>query len=325
MIDVTAIGEVLIDFTPSGKNSEGVNLYAQNPGGAPGNVLALLAKLGKKTAMISKVGKDQFGNYLIDIFQNAGVDTAGIFQSDEANTTLAFVHLDKKGDRSFSFFRNNSADTLLSKNDIQSIPLSQSKVFHFGSVSLTTEPVRSATFFAVEKAKAQGSFISYDPNLRPLLWKNLEEAKKIILQGLQFCDILKISEEELEFLTGFTEIEKGVKQIKAEFDIPIILITLGPKGAFYNFYDKTGFAPTYDVQTIDTTGAGDAFLGGILYQFIEHNCNFEHLNDTQIQRIINFANATGSLATTKKGAIPAMPTLDEIENCLISQSLIDFK
>ncbi|MGL4981411.1 MAG: carbohydrate kinase family protein, partial [Treponemataceae bacterium] len=214
MFDVTAIGEILIDFTPSGQTSDGISLYAQNPGGAPSNVLAVLAKFGKKTAMISKVGKDQFGNYLLDILKTEKINTETVFQDENAQTTLAFVHLDKKGDRSFSFYRNNGADTLLSTADIQSKTFPQARVFHFGSVSLTTEPVRSATFFTVEQAKKNGAVISYDPNLRPLLWKNLTEAKNTILQGLKFCDILKISEEELEFLTGTTDLQKGVAQLK---------------------------------------------------------------------------------------------------------------
>jgi len=316
MYDVVAIGELLIDFAPGGTTPEGTVLFERNPGGAPGNVLAILAKLGKKTALISKVGKDQFGEYLISVIKNIGSETMGIVTTEEANTTLAFVHLDESGDRSFSFYRKPGADMLLTEKDVNNELVNNTRIFHFGSVSMTHEPSRSATFHAVKTARNNGALISYDPNLRPSLWESMDEAKNIIDKGLGYADILKVSEEELEFITGIADLSEGSEYIREKYGIQLILVTMGAKGCFYRLGSFTGRLNTYDVKTVDTTGAGDAFTGAFLYKLLESGKSPAQLDKTEMEKMIDFANAAGSLATTKKGAIPAMPSLAEIKECM---------
>lgn len=316
MYDVVAIGELLIDFTPAGITEDGMVLFGRNPGGAPGNLLALVAKLGQKTALISKVGEDQFGLYLKGILDNIGVDTKGIVFTKEANTTLAFVHLSSQGDRSFSFHRKPGADMMLDETDIDLQLVKNTRIFHFGTVSMTHNPSRSATLYAVKMAKESGAIISFDPNLRPPLWDSPEEAKVMIEKGLEFADLLKVSNEELEFITGKADLETGSELIRNKYGIHLILVTLGPKGCFYRIGTRTGILPTYDVKTIDTTGAGDAFLGAFLYQINQKQKAVSNLSEDDIRHMIDFSNAAGSLATTKKGAIPAMPSIVNIEECL---------
>lgn len=318
MYDIVAIGELLIDFTPGGNSEDGTVLFGRNPGGAPGNVLALAAKLGQKTALISKVGEDQFGIYLKGVLESIGVETKGIVFSKEANTTLAFVHLSSQGDRSFSFYRKPGADMLLDESEVDLQMVRNTRIFHFGTVSMTHEPSRRATLFAAKTAKENGAIISYDPNLRPPLWDSLEEAKVMIEKGLEFADILKVSNEELEFITGTADLENGSEFILNKYNIPLILVTLGPKGCFYRIGIQTGILPTYDVKTVDTTGAGDAFLGALLYQINQKGKAVSKLDDYEIRQMVDFSNAAGSLATTKKGAIPAMPSIVDIEGCLKS-------
>lgn len=316
MYDVVAIGELLIDFAPGGTSAEGNALFERNPGGAPGNVLAILAKLGRKTALISKVGEDQFGEFLISVIRNLGIETSGILTTKEANTTLAFVHLDSKGDRSFSFYRKPGADMLLSEKEVDPWLTSNTKIFHFGTVSMTCEPARGATLYAVKAARKSGALISFDPNLRPPLWDDLAEAKRIIVDSLEYADILKVSKEELEFITGHEDLNEGSGFIYDKYGMRLILVTLGADGCFYRFGNETGMLSTYDVKTVDTTGAGDAFLGAFLYQVLEKNKTLSELNKKDMEQMINFANAAGSIATTKKGAIPAMPSAREIMECM---------
>ncbi|RCX21665.1 fructan beta-fructosidase [Fontibacillus phaseoli] len=310
MVDITAIGEVLIDFTPAGLSEKGEQLFECNPGGAPANVVVVLSKLGKSTAFIGKVGDDQFGEYLTQVLQGNGVDTKGLVKENKASTTLAFVHLKEDGDRTFSFIRNPGADMLLGMDDIDLERIKGSKVFHFGSVSMTHEPSANATLTTCTYAKENGALISFDPNLRPALWRNLEEAKSRIKEGLALADIVKISEEELEFITGTTDLEEGTRQIQSQFKVKVILVTKAEKGCFVRFGYGSKFAdvPGFKVHTVDTTGAGDAFLGGFLYQLLEKGCSIEQIRDQDWIPIISFANAVGALVTTKKGAIPAIPT-----------------
>lgn len=315
MWDIVAIGELLIDFAPGGVTKEGAMLFERNPGGAPANVLAMVSRLGMKTAFITKVGEDAFGLFLTDVLRNINIETTGVVYTKEANTTLAFVSLDKNGDRSFSFYRNPGADMLLASSEVKPELVKDCRIFHFGTVSMTDNPSREATLFAVKTAKEAGALISFDPNLRPLLWKNLTEAKSMMIEGLRFADILKVSEEELEFITGIKDLTKGSSAIKDQYGVGAILVTLGAAGCFYRVGDFLGTLPTYDVKTIDTTGAGDAFLGAFLVQYLECGKKTATLNDEDIVAMVDFANATGSLATTKKGAIPAMPSLEEIEEC----------
>jgi fructokinase len=312
MFDVIALGEVLIDFTPVGKSETGEIRFEQNPGGAPANVLCALAKLGKRTAFIGKVGNDQFGHYLNSVLQKNKINTDGVVFTEDINTTLAFVHLNDQGDRSFSFYRNPGADMLLHESELDLAMIENSRIFHFGSISMTHEPSASATLKAVSFAKENGLLISYDPNLRVNLWSDLKHAKNMIEMGLKYADILKISEEELEFITGTKDLTKGSEYIFSHFSTKLIFVTLGSKGCFYRLGHETGKCSGYEIESIDTTGAGDAFLAGVLYQIIEKNKVITDLSLIDVEQMVSFANAVGALATTKKGAIPAMPTLEEI-------------
>jgi len=316
MYDVVGVGELLIDFTPGGVTPEGIALFERNPGGGVPNVLSMLAKLGKKTALISKVGEDQFGEFLTGLIESIGIEGKGIAATKDANTTLAFVHLDSKGDRSFSFYRKPGADMLLSEKDVNLEIVKDTKILHFGAVSMTHEPSRGATLYAVKSAKENGVLISYDPNLRPSLWDSLEEAKEVIKVGLDYADILKVSNEELEFITGLKGLEDGSKYIADNYGIQAIVVTLGAEGCFYRFGSQTGILNTYDVNTVDTTGAGDGFLGAFLYQILDKNKALSSLSKDEIEQMIDFSNAAGSLATMKKGGIPAMPSFDQIEKCI---------
>ncbi len=319
MYDVVALGEILIDFTPSGTSENGNNLYEQNPGGAPANVLAVLAKLGRKTAFIGKVGRDQFGYFLKDVLVKLNVDTKGLVFADDVNTTLAFVHLDKTGDRSFTFYRNPGADMSLKEEEVDYNLIKNSKILHFGSLSMTHEPSRTATLKALDFATKNNLIISYDPNLRPPLWQSLEEAKEMMLHGMTYTDILKISEEELYFLTGINDLSAGSAYLRDKYEIKLIFVTLGPKGCFYRIGDYTGLQPALDVKAVDTTGAGDAFLGSVLYKIIEKGKGIEQLTVSEIDSMVSFANTVAGITTTKRGAIPAIPTLKEVEEFIKSK------
>ena len=316
MFDVVALGELLIDFTPAGFSEKGNVLFERNPGGAPANVLAALAKLGKKVSFIGKVGNDQFGNFLREVLEANHIDTTGLVFSEEVNTTLAFVHLDETGDRSFSFYRKPGADMMLTKEEINSTQVQQTRIFHFGSLSMTHEPVKSATMKALKHGREKGILISYDPNLRPALWQNLDQAKEVILQGMEYADILKISEEELLFLTATEDLEKGTEMLRAQYDVQLVLVTLGAEGCFYRFRENTGLIKGYKVKAVDTTGAGDGFFGGALYQVLQKNKKIQEFTVQDVEDSIRFANAVGALATTKKGAIDAMPSLEQVQELM---------
>lgn len=312
MFDVAALGELLIDFTPAGLSDVGNDIFQKNPGGAPANVLVAVSRLGKKSAFIGMVGKDRFGLFLRDVLKDNDVDVSGLKFSENVNTTLAFVHLGKNGDRSFSFYRNPGADMMLKEEDLNYDVINNSKIFHFGSISMTDEPSRSATLKAVKVAKENGSIISFDPNLRPPLWKSLKDAKERIIEGLRYADILKVSEEEMEFITGTSDIQEGSSMLY-KMGIKLVLITLGENGCYYKYEKGTGKIDGFKVKVIDTTGAGDAFLGGILYNICEKNiCDISSVEKSEMEDIVRFANCVGAIATTKKGAIPAMPNLNEV-------------
>lgn len=316
MFDISAIGELLIDFTPNGLSTKQNQLFECNPGGAPANVLSAATKLGLKTAFIGKVGNDQFGNLLKRTLDNAEIDSKGLIMSEEYNTTLAFVHLKDDGDRSFSFYRNPGADMMLNENEVEYDIIKNSKIFHFGSVSMTNEPSRTATIEAVKYAKNHCKIVSYDPNLRELLWNNLEEAKHVMLSCMQYCDILKISEEELEFLTGTVNLESGSQKLYNEFGIKMIFVTLGEKGCFYKLNKLTGRGHAYHVKTIDTTGAGDSFVGAVLYQLLRNEKSLDEYSSEEISYIIDFAAATSALVTTQYGGIMAMPCIEDVYTCM---------
>ncbi|WP_410767754.1 PfkB family carbohydrate kinase [Fontibacillus sp. BL9] len=318
MLDVIAIGEVLIDFTPAGRSAGGNEQFECNPGGAPANVAAALSRLGASSALISKVGSDQFGALLHDTLHSIGVDVSGVSNTDEANTTLAFVHLDDKGDRSFSFFRKPGADTFLHVKDVPLEMLEASRVLHYGTLSMTHEPAQTATRTAVLKAKEAGVLLSFDPNVRFALWDSKEEAKQNILWGMKYADILKISEEELSFITGTSDVEKGSLELQAQFGIALIVVTLAEKGCYYRLAGQDGYVPGFQVKVIDTTGAGDAFLGCLLYKILETGSSLNDLTNQQIVSMLTFANAGGALVTTRKGALGAMPSTEEINQMIES-------
>lgn len=316
MYDLAALGEILIDFTPNGKNETGMQLFSRNPGGAPANVLVMAGKLGAKTAFIGKVGSDLFGSFLKETLQNEGVDVSGMVASREVPTTLAFVQLNEKGDRTFSFYRNPGADVCLREDEVDETVLNQCGIFHFGSVSLTDEPSRTATLESVRKAKKAGAVVSYDPNYRPVLWRDEGLAVREMTRALELADVVKASEEELLLLTGESNLEKGARKLLERGPV-LAVVTRGPKGAYFRTNGTSGPVSTFDVPTVDTTGAGDAFWGALLSRLCgksreEISC----MTHEQLERAVVFANAAGSLATMKKGAIPSLPTLKEIEACV---------
>jgi fructokinase len=315
MYDVAALGELLIDFTPMGVNDQGIALFGRNPGGAPANVLAMNAKLGGKTAFIGKVGDDEFGRFLEKTLMDAGIDTAGLVKDAAFLTTLAFVQLSDTGDRSFSFYRREGADLMLTWREIRRELIDSSKIFHFGSVSLTGQPCRNTVHKAVRYARSRGKIISYDPNYRPLLWSNPQEARNEIEKLLTSADILKVSEEEMTLLTGETDLERGAALL-TEKGPAIVLVSLGAKGAYFRCADGSAALPAFDVKTIDTTGAGDSFLGAVHFRIRDKSReDLQRISRDELADIVDFANAAGSLTTIKKGAIPAMPNMVEIEVC----------
>lgn len=314
MFDVLALGELLIDFTPALTSEHGVPLYACNPGGAPANVAVVVSRLGGRTAFIGKVGDDRFGDLLRKTLDTEGVCTDGLLTTGEVNTTIAFVTLDEQGDRSFVFYRNPGADVMLEKSDIDRNErlISGCKVFHFGSVSLTDDPSRTATLYAARMAREHNAIVSYDPNFRPHLWSNRDVAVRWMLEGLKSADIVKVSYEEMELLTGEIDLDRGSGRI-AELGAALVLVTLGAEGAYYRLGDLRGKVRTYDVRAVDTTGAGDAFLGAFLYCMRGRALgDVLAMSREEIESAVLFANAAGSLTTTRKGAIPALPTLHEI-------------
>ena len=308
--DVIAMGELLIDFTTYGESNQGNTLFEACPGGAPCNVLSLLAKLGKKTAFLGKVGEDQFGKLLRTTLQSVGIDDSYLLADKEVNTTLAFVHTLEDGDREFSFYRNPGADMMLTEDEVEEEFIKQAKIFHFGTLSMTHEGVRKATKKAIKIAKEAGIFISFDPNLREPLWTSLDLAKEQMEYGFSYCDMLKISDNEIQFVTGVEDYEEGIQYLQEKYHIPIILLTMGKAGSrvYYNgiCVDRGG----KKVQAVDTTGAGDTFCGSILYYLLEND--FAHLTEGQLGEMLEFANAAAALVTTKKGAIRSMPSKEEI-------------
>ncbi|UQZ32807.1 glycoside hydrolase [Paenibacillus sp. PK3_47] len=318
MLDVIAIGEVLIDFTPAGRSAAGNGLFECNPGGAPANVAAALSRLGARSAMISKVGEDQFGSLLHNVLVENGIDADSVSVTNEASTTLAFVHLDDQGDRSFSFFRKPGADTFLHAEDVPLERIEASRALHFGSLSMTHEPARTATRTAVRKAKDSGVLLSFDPNIRFSLWESKEQARQNIFWGMNYADILKVSEDELSFLTGTSDLEKGSQELQQQYDIGLLVVTLAEKGCYYRLAGRDGYVPGFKVKAIDTNGAGDAFLGCLLFKILESGGSLQGLTHEQITSMLTFANAGGALVTTRKGALGAMPTTDEINRMIES-------
>lgn len=308
--DVIALGELLIDFTMNGQSEQGNNMFEACPGGAPCNVLALLNKMGKKTAFIGKVGKDQFGTLLRDTITEAGIDASNLMVDENVNTTLAFVHTFPDGDREFSFYRNPGADMMLTADEVNPEVVKDTKVFHFGTLSMTHEGVREATKKAVETAKANGCLVSFDPNLRPPLWSSLDLAKEQMEYGFGKCDILKISDNEIQFVSGKEDYDEGIAYLQETYNIPLILLTMGKDGSRAYYKGMRVERPGFSVKAIETTGAGDTFCGSSLNYLVDHD--FENMTEEQLGEMLTFANAAAALVTTKKGAIKAMPVKEEV-------------
>ena len=310
MIDITAVGEILIDLTQSGKNELGIPVFAVNPGGAPANLAVAAARLGASTAFIGKVGTDSFGTFLRTTLIENHVDVTGMVTDPRNRTTLAVVALDKTGERTFSFYRDPSADVNLSADEISEEQLKNTKFLHFGSVSLTTDPARGATLYAAETARNHGAIISYDPNYRASLWSDEATAIERMLEPLPTVDVLKVSDEELPLLTGTHDLEAG-SRILADKGIAMVLVTLGANGAFYRFKGCTGHIPGVKVKVGDTNGAGDTFFGAALSQLAKFGA-LEDVTVPELERIITIANKAAALTTSRHGAIPAMPTREEV-------------
>ncbi|OBR65284.1 hypothetical protein A7K91_20085 [Paenibacillus oryzae] len=317
MRDVVAIGELLVDMFRNDSSPDGVEWsYGCQAGGAPANVLALLAKLGRKTALIAKTGNDEFGRFLAEALTRAGVEGSGVVRDQGNATTLAFVHLDKEGDRSFSFYRNPGADQMLEERELDWSLIDSASILHVGSVSLTHEPSASATLAALRYAKAAGKMVSFDPNLRPALWSSLQHARTMILEALQYADIVKVSEEELLFLTGTDDASEGSLQLMERFGTGVILVSFGGEGSFCRIGSRTCSVQAYPVRAIDTTGAGDTFFGAFLHKLLEHGEPAEQWRVEEIQAALQFANAAAALVTTRKGAMSSMPDFQEIKRLM---------
>ena len=308
--DVTAMGEMLIDFTLNGQSDQGNNLFEACPGGAPCNFLAMLNKLGRKTAFIGKVGEDQFGRLLRDTIDELGIETKGLLLDREIHTTLAFVHTFPDGDREFSFYRKPGADMMLSEEEVDYELIRQSKVFHFGTLSMTDEPVRSATKKALETAKASGCLITFDPNLRPPLWDSLDTAKEMMEYGFRYCDMLKISDNEIQFVTGKEDYDEGIRILQEKYHIPLIFLTMGKEGSRAYYQDLRVEKKGFTVKAIETTGAGDTFCGCAIHGLLTHG--MDGMNEEVLGEILTYANAGAALITMKKGAIRSMPDPENI-------------
>lgn len=310
MIDITAVGEILIDLTQSGVNEQGIPVFAANPGGAPANLAVAASRLGASTAFIGKVGTDSFGTFLRNTLLENKVDVSGMVVDQENRTTLAVVAVDGSGERTFSFYRDPSADVKLSVEDIRAEQLKNTKFLHFGSVSLTTDPARSATLYAAKTARENGALISYDPNYRASLWSDEATAIERMLEPLPMVDVLKVSDEELPLLTGTSDLEEGSK-ILADRGITLLLVTLGANGAYYRFGEKTGHVPGMKVKVGDTNGAGDTFFGAALAQLAKFD-RLDAITAEELEQILAVSNRAAGITISRHGAIPAMPIYEEV-------------
>ena len=314
--DVLALGELLIDFTENGASAQGNPLLEANPGGAPCNVLAMLQKLGKRTAFVGKVGRDMFGTQLREAAEGAGICMDYLLEDTHVHTTLAFVKTFPNGDRDFSFYRDPGADMMLRSDELPLEAIKKARIFHFGTLSMTHPDVRFATRKAVTVAKEAGALISFDPNLRPPLWYDLEEAREQIAWGLSRCDILKIADNELEFMTGETDFDKGAARLRESYpNIKVLNVTAGADGSYSYTGGRRVFVPSFRLGgTIETTGAGDTFCACVLNYVLEHGA--DDLSEAQLTDMLRFANAAAYFVTTKKGAIRSMPEREEVESIL---------
>ena len=312
MYDVVAMGELLIDFTCVSTDGEGYPTMAAHPGGAPANFLAALAKFGTSVALLGKVGNDAFGKLLVGTLNQAGIGTSGIIMADDVFTTLAFVTLDETGNREFSFSRKPGADTCLSYDELNMELIDNAKVFHFGTLSLTDEPARTTTYKAVAYAKNAGKLITYDPNLRKPLWKDLEEAKKQLIWGMTMADVVKISDEEVEFLWGLG-VEEGADYILKNFGVKLVFVTCGADGCYFKNAVASGKVPSLsNIKVVDTTGAGDIFGGSAVYKLLQTGKAPETLNEEELREVVTFACTSAGLSTTKPGGISSVHEYQQV-------------
>lgn len=318
--DVVALGELLIDFTENGKSAQGNMTYEANPGGAPCNVLAMLNKAGRKTAFIGKVGQDLFGNKLKTTLDEVGIDTSNLIIDEDARTTLAFVETFPDGDRDFSFYRNPGADMMLRKEDLHEDLIRDAKIFHYGTLSMTHDGVREATKKAIDIAKESGAILSFDPNLRPPLWKTLDDAKEQVAYGLSKCDVLKISDNEIQWFTGEEDFDAGIAKLREQYNnIPLIMLSLGRDGSRAYYKDlRVEVKPFLQDSTIETTGAGDTFGGCCLHYVLKYG--LDNLDEEKLTEMLTFANAAASIVTTRKGALRVMPEVEEVEAFIKSRA-----
>jgi fructokinase len=311
--DVVALGELLIDFTENGTSGQGNPVYEANPGGAPCNVLSMLNRLGHQTAFLGKVGNDIFGRQLRSTVESAGINVEGLLTDEDVRTTLAFVETKPDGDRDFSFYRNPGADMMLREEEVRDDIIAAGKIFHFGTLSMTNEPVRSATKHAIAVAKENGALISFDPNIREPLWKDMEEAKEQTAYGLSVCDILKISDNEIQWFSGKEDYTEGIRMLQQTYQIPLILLSMGQDGSRVYYKNMIVEVPAFlQKNTIETTGAGDTFGACCLHYILQYG--LMELTEQQLKDMLTFANAAASIITTRKGALRVMPSLEEIQN-----------
>lgn len=312
MYDVVALGELLIDFTTISADKDGYPTMAAHPGGAPANFLAAIAKFGGKAALLGKVGTDKFGKLLTNTLREAGLETKGIVMSDEFFTTLAFVTLDANGDREFAFARKPGADTQLRFEELDFSLINAARVFHFGTLSLTDEPSRTTTYHAVEYARAQGKLITFDPNLRKPLWRNLDDAKKQMIWGLEHADVVKISDEEVEFLFGLG-VQESAQYILDHFTVQLVFVTCGADGCWFQNRNTNGHVDSLkNIQVVDTTGAGDIFGGSAVWKLLQTGKAPEDLDKAELEEIVSFACKAAGLSTTKHGGISSVPGLKAV-------------
>lgn len=311
--DVVALGELLIDFTENGTSGQGNPVYEANPGGAPCNVLSMLNRLGHQTAFLGKVGNDIFGRQLRSTVESAGINVGGLLTDEDVRTTLAFVETKPDGDRDFFFYRNPGADMMLREEEVRDDIIAAGKIFHFGTLSMTNEPVRSATKHAIAVAKENGALISFDPNIREPLWKDMEEAKEQTAYGLSVCDILKISDNEIQWFSGKEDYTEGIRMLQQTYQIPLILLSMGRDGSRAYYKNMLVEVPAFlQKNTIETTGAGDTFGACCLHYILQYG--LMELTEQQLKDMLTFANAAASIITTRKGALRVMPSLEEIQN-----------
>lgn len=313
MLDVVALGELLIDFTCQSVDEAGYPTMVAHPGGAPANFLAALAKFGARTSLLGKVGNDAFGKMLTGTLKERNIGTEGLVVGEDVFTTLAFVTLDEYGDREFSFARKPGADTRLAFDELDLSIIDEAKVFHFGTLSLTDEPARSATREAVAYAKERGKWITYDPNLRKPLWKSLDEAKEQMLWGLGQADVVKISDEEVDFLFGLSP-EAGAEHIVEQYGVKLVFVTCGAEGCVFQNARARGSVPGLSgLKVVDTTGAGDIFGGSAVWALLQTGKGPEELGEEELRRIAAFACASAGLSTTRPGGISSVWSREEIE------------